>query len=237
MVKSRTAVLATLAAAQLLVLPAIGVAQTSGSETSMTPALTKMSSEVFLAGLAPTLGNEPASRLEMKFEVTFMKIDVAQLEARVAPTVSALTEPLVRNGQRDDAAKAQIAGWLMDPSAPILLTMEYLRDADYGRFQKGLRISMEQAAASGAITEDEAEKLTAQLTEESAPLEESGVAKGGILAHYISDDTVRTIYLEPDGTILLDRSRDDAILGRALRASWFGEKSRFRDKLLRSLFE
>ena len=81
MVKSRTAVLATLAAAQLLVLPAICVAQTSGSETSMTPALTKMSSEVFLAGLAPTLGNEPASRLEMKFEVTFMKIDVAQLEA------------------------------------------------------------------------------------------------------------------------------------------------------------
>ncbi|MEZ4650923.1 MAG: hypothetical protein R3E97_19495 [Candidatus Eisenbacteria bacterium] len=194
------------------------------------------SPDLFLAHLAPTLGNEPASRLGMKFEVTFMKFDVAQLEARLAPTVSALIEPIVRNEARSDEAEEQIATWILDPSAPILLSMEYLRDADYDRFQKGLRISMEQAAASGAITEEEGRELTARLTEESEPLMESGVTKGSVLAHYISGDTVRTVYLEPDGTIRLDVSRDDAILGRALRASWFGEKSRFREKLIRSLF-
>lgn len=192
---------------------------------------------MFLARLAPSLGNEPASQLRMRFEVTFMRIDVADLEARVAPQVSALIEPMVLANEDTEAGKDRIATLLMAPEAPILLTMTYLRDADYDRFSKGLRTSMKQAAESGAITESESESLSQVLLAASSALEESGVSVGGVLAHYIDGDDVHTVYMEPDGTVRVDDKRTNATLGRALRASWFGEKSRFREKLLKSLFE
>ena len=209
--------------------------RSSAAESAALPAAD--SPQVFLDRFAPTLGNESSSRLRMKFEVTFMKIDVADLEARVAPQISARIEPLARSGQRNREVEDRIADLLMDPDAPILLAMTYLRDADYGRFSKGLRTSMTQAAESGAITEAEAVELTGILLDESAPLAETGVSEGGVLAHYVDGDTVRIVYLTPNGAIQIDSSRSDATLGRALRASWFGERSRFREKLLRSLFE
>jgi hypothetical protein len=173
----------------------------------------------------------------MKFEVTFMKIDVADLEARLSPRISSLIEPIVREGKRNDAVEDAIVTLLMDPEGPTLLTMTYCRDADYDRFGKGLRTSMRQAAESGAISEAEQGELTTVLLEDSAPLEATGVSQGGLLAHYIDGDIVRTVYMEPDGTMPVDTSRTNATLGRALRASWFGAKSRFREKLLKSLFE
>ena len=208
----------------------------SAEESSAAPA-EPIPASAFLAELAPSLGNEPGSRLHMTFEVTFMKIDVAEVEARLPAQTAALIEAIVRRGKRNDATDEEIAALLLDPDAPILLTLAYLRDADHGRFSNGIRSSMEKAAASGEITEEERVELTDLILEASAPLEENGVSKGGVFAHFIEGDVVRTVYLGPEGDVRLNTSHSNAALGRALRASWFSRESRFRKKLIRSLYE
>lgn len=192
--------------------------------------------DAVLAEVAPELGSTDACRLRMKFEVTFMQIDVANLEARIPADMAARVDAVVARGKRDDDAEAEIAALLLDPAAPILLTMTYLRDADHGRFAKGLRTSMEQAAASGAIDEVTCETLTARFLEVSAPLSD-GVVRDAVLAHYIEGDRVRILFLTPDGSVRLDHREEDPALARAIRASWFGSASRFREKLIASLYE
>ena len=73
------------------------------------------------------LGEGPLGRLEFRFEVTFMKIDVADIEARLAPVTAAALGEVVTSGRGKKKDIARAADLLLAADS-LAFRMTFLRD-------------------------------------------------------------------------------------------------------------
>lgn len=189
------------------------------------------------AELKQGLGSGPSSHMHMKFDVTFMGIDIARLDVWLAGGDAARVDALVRGAKKPKDARDAIADAVMAGEGPWMLTMTYLRDSDYERFARGIRKGIEVAVEAGAIGQVDGARLLATQETDTRPIRERGVRKGDMLAYRIDATSVRTVYIGAEGEVLIDAHHTDDAFGRYLRTSWFTAKSRFRDGLVASLFK
>ena len=100
------------------------------------------------------LGETSYGNPSFKFEVTFMKIDVADIEARLDPSTAADLEAIVKEGKSNSSR--------IEKAASVLLAAEnsayrftFLRDGGTGRFLEGTRSNLDSASKDGIISKPE----------------------------------------------------------------------------------
>ncbi|MBD3160691.1 MAG: hypothetical protein GF346_00985, partial [Candidatus Eisenbacteria bacterium] len=142
-----------------------------------------------LAGLDDGVGLGPRSILRMRFEVTFFKIDVADIEARIPPALAARIAPRVEAGESKETVRA-ISRELADADT-LLIEMLYLRDADFDKFSKGILRQLEAARDSDRIDQAELDRMWADLEIQIEPLRDPGISEGTTLAYRVDGDRVR----------------------------------------------
>lgn len=180
------------------------------------------------AGAGPDLG--------FLFEVTFMKIDVAFVDAYTAPAedmaLAAMRAVGERNSQREDAVVDHLLA-----ADRIVFRFTLRRDGHGDRFHSGTRTNLEAARAADMIDDAELEAVWAGYNKAMDDLGERESAKGDQLIYAVDPDGVRMGYLDVAGTILFDVRHDGDAWARAIKGSFLAPESRFREKLARSAWE
>jgi hypothetical protein len=183
------------------------------------------------------LGGVDHAVLRMRFEVTFMKIDVADIEVLLTPaTAEDVGRIVAADGISKDEKIGRIAEQVLAADT-LSVRMTYHRDGDFGRFEKGIRSSLDAALESGSLSTEERDAVWASLSGEFGALENRGVMKGEHLSYRVDDDRLIMVASVPDGSELLRIERTGQEFARWIKGGHFGEKSRFRKKLIESLLD
>lgn len=181
------------------------------------------------------LGETSYSKPSYKFEVSFMKIDVADIEARLDQSTAADLESVVLEGK---PARARI-----DRAAAALLAADisayrftFLRDGGTGRFLEGTRSNLDAARKDGIISEPEFLAIWNEYQGIMRTIEKRGSFKGDQLMYRIEKNSLRIIYIGKDGDVLVDSTQSGDSWARGFKGSFSSRNSAFREKLLRSLW-
>jgi hypothetical protein len=184
--------------------------------------------------LTKDLGVGESARLSMLFEATIFKVDVATVDALLAPRAAAAVAGIARETRLDQEARSRVTTVLLD-AQPFAVSMSFLRDASWDRFLDGTRKNLEGAAKAGIITEDEFQVLWGQFVADFAAMEERGVKKGDVIYYRVDQNRVRTVYFDGDRNVLVETDREGDARVRATRGAYFGPRSQFSKDLIRSL--
>jgi hypothetical protein len=188
------------------------------------------------ADLVEGLDNGPYSELRMKYEVTFMKFDIAYVGAKLPGDVGHEVGLLVQGKEYSKELGGEVAALLLD-SESVLLSMDFLRDSGIDKFMKGHQRNLDAAYKTEIITEAEKEKILLGIEQDMAPIQERGVKKHDQVYYRIDGDQVRTVYIDAEGEVLIDVTHVSASWARGLTGSFFCRESKFRKKLIKPLFE
>ena len=183
--------------------------------------------------LTENLGTTDSSHLSMRFEVTFMKIDVADVDAFLTPDDAAAIKAIPATTTGRDR-REQIRDILLAAQSCVM-RMTFLRDASWDRILKGIRKNLEAAAKERIITTEEFEMIWSQFQSDFHAMQARGVRKGDALYYRVDPEGVRCIFFGDDGTTLASVERTGDAHIRGTRGAFFGPKSRFSRKLIESL--
>lgn len=162
-------------------------------------------------------------------EVTFMKIDVADLEVRLDGASADAVAAIRAEGKHDDARRDRVVA-LLHAADPVAYGMTFRRDASQSKFLKGIRKNLENARKAGELTEEERARVETDVLEILAPHAERGGRKGDRLLFRVDGDAARLVYVGVDGDVLADRAYLDGPHAKAFRCIHTGKKSKLRKK-------
>ena len=180
------------------------------------------------------VGEGAFAKLAFKFEVTFMKIDVADIEARVAPATAAALSDLVQEGRLDKESRNEAANLLLAADT-VAFRFVFLRDGGLDRFLDGTRQNLEAGRNAGLLSSWEYTTIWDGFQRTMVPLNERGALAGDQLLYRVEPGKVRIMYLGVDGDPLIDTFHAGDFWARGIKGSFFSSGSRFRDELIRSL--
>lgn len=182
------------------------------------------------------LGDVEYSRLAFRFEVSFMKIDVADIEARLTPTEAASLGALVRQGKATRSLIDQAATVVLKADT-VAFRFTFLRDGGLDRFLEGTRKNLERARKAGVISEAEYVSVWEGFRRTMKAVEERGARRGDQLLYRIQKDGVRMIFLGTEGHLLFDTTHTGEGWTRGIKGSFLARDSNYREKLIRSLWD
>ena len=188
------------------------------------------------ADLVEGLDSGPYAKLRMKYEVTFMKFDIAYVGAQLTSELGREVGLLVEGKEHSKELGAEI-GELLVAADSVLLSMDFLRDAGLDKFMKGHQRNLDAAYKTEIITEAEKEEILLGIEEDMAPIKERGVKKHDQVYYRIDGDQVRTVYVDAEGAVLIDVTHVSPSWAEGLKGSFFCLESKFHKKLIKPLFE
>jgi hypothetical protein len=186
--------------------------------------------------LSRGVGEGRDSIMRTKFEVTFMKIDVADIEVRLTSRTAAGLAKHLEGEKPSDDVIAAIAEEVLEADT-LMIRMNYLRDGDFDKLRRGFQRNLEDALKSDSIDEPEFETMWTELQQELSPLEGRGVKKGEDLVFRVEGTAMWIVILAVEGETLLSIARNGSEWARGVKGSFLGRESRFHKGLVRSLFE
>ena len=182
------------------------------------------------------LGDSKYSRPAYKFEVTFMKIDVADIEARLTPSTASELESLVQEGKAD-RNRIDRAASILQEAETSAYRFTFLRDGGTGRFLDGTRSNLDSARKDRIISESEYLSIWNVYQEIMRPIKDRGSFRGDQLLYRIEQSSVRIIYVGKDGDVLVDSIQSGEDWSRGFKGLFTSKDSAFRKNLIRSLWE
>ena len=181
------------------------------------------------------VGEGSHARLRFFFEVTFMKIDIAWIEAYLDPASAEVVEQVTALEYSKGRARAlEIALLAGDP---MLLRMELARGGGAGRFIGATRDNLQAAVECGSMSQTTFEELWPYFEELLAPVDQRGMEKGDAILYRIDGSRARIVYLGPAGEIIVDGSYEGAEAARGFVGSFLCRETAFSEKLIRSAWE
>ncbi len=176
------------------------------------------------------VGADPDATLEFLFEVTFMKIDVADVAAALPPAASAALVDAIAIDDKSDR-RARIREVLTEAD-PVVCSMTFQRDADWGRLEKSLSRTWKAAEACGAVDATRRGEIELDMAAVMAPLVERGALEGDELLYRVDGDEVTIAYVTVDGELLAETTRTGADWADGVRAAFFCAESRYGKKFI-----
>lgn len=179
------------------------------------------------------LGRWPGSHMQTILERTLFRIDVAALDICIDSVSAAAVRPYLTapgSRARDDA----IVRVVLDARS-ALARLRFLRRVGFGQFLGGLRDEQRHAVEAGLLADSTHRTISASLPEWFSFLASRDIVEGDEMIYRFFADTVRSTYLDPAGSILMDRTDVGRERRRSVLATWFAPGSGFRDGLLGSL--
>jgi len=188
----------------------------------------------------PQLGTLPeraSGTLGMKLEKTIFRVDVLTLDVRVDPATATDIDSLVRGTSAyDEAAAARIAGRALE-AAEAVAEIEFLRSVSLDEFLGGVRGDMRKAVDAGWLEPAGYRSVSEGLPEWFGFLRERRIREGDRISYHVRGDTLRTVYADSAGEVLLDQTDVGRQNVLALLGAWLAPGSSFREDLIRSLWE
>ena len=181
------------------------------------------------------VGEGAHARLRFFFEVTFMKIDIAWVEAYLDSASASVVKRVAAEHYSKGGARALEAA-LLDGN-PMLLRMELARGGGAGRFIGATRDNLEAAVECGSMGQTTFDELWSYVEELLAPVDQRGMEKGDAILYRIDGASVRIVYLGPAGQIIVDGTYEGAEAARGLVGSFLCRETAFSEKLIRSAWE
>lgn len=182
------------------------------------------------------VGEGSHSQLRFFFEVTFMKIDIAWIEAYLDSGTRAVVERAVASGDYSKRRARALEMALLEGD-PMLLRMELARGGDAGRFIGATRDNLEAAVECGAMSQATFDELWPVMEDLLEPVDERGMEKGDAILYRVEGAGVRIVYLGPGGEIIVDGVYEGREAARGFVGSFICRETAFSEKLIRSAWE
>ncbi len=181
------------------------------------------------------VGDGPHARLRFFFEVTFMKIDIAWVEAYLDPATASVVERVA--GDKSTSGRARALEMALLDGSPMLLRMELARGGGAGRFIGATRDNLEGAVECGSMNRDTFDRVWPRVEELLAPIDARGMEKGDAIHYRVDEDGVRIVYLDPDGKLLVDGTVEGREAARGFVGSFMCRETAFSENLIKSAWE
>ena len=188
----------------------------------------------------PTLESLPErarSTMSMRLEKTIFRVDVLRLRLRVDPATAADLDSLVSGGEEYDGALAPEIAERALRADEAVAEIEFLRDVGLDRFLEGVRADMRKAVEAGWLEPGGYRAVSEGLPGWFVFLRERGIRDGDRISYRVRGDTLRTVYADPAGDVLLDQTDVGRQNVLALLGAYLAPGSSFREGLIRSLWE
>lgn len=181
------------------------------------------------------VGEGAHARLRFFFEVTFLKIDIAWIEAYLDPGTASVVKRVADEDYSKGRARA-LEMALLDGD-PMLLRMELARGGGAGRFIGATRDNLQAAVKCGSMGQATFDELWPYVEELLSPVDNRGMEEGDAIHYRIDGPSVRIVYLGPGGEIIVDGTYEGAEAARGFVGSFMCRETAFSQKLIRSAWE
>ena len=188
-----------------------------------------------VADLYENVGDGAHARLRFFFEVTFMKIDIAWIEAYLDSGTAAVVEQVT--GLEYSKGRARALEMALLAGDPMLLRMELARGGGAGRFIGATRDNLQAAVECGSMGQTTFDELWPYFEELLSPVDQRGMEEGDAILYRIEGSRVRIVYLGPAGEIIVDGNYEGAEAARGFVGSFLCRETAFSEKLIRSAWE
>jgi hypothetical protein len=192
---------------------------------------------VAVAQSIPSMGelaNGPFSHMHMLLEKTVLKVDVAKIEVAVdKPTQEKLT--LARSGKAfSPTVESELAKIVLSADEAII-QMKFVRDVSLGQWIDGVRESLEKAVAAGLLSPALRKTVSDGLPNWFKAAEARGLKTGDRIIYRIKPSSLRSMIVQNDGKVVVDRTDEGADKADMALASYFAPGTDYRTLLLQSL--
>lgn len=168
--------------------------------------------------------------MEFLLEVTFMKIDVADVQVRLDDAAAAAVAAVKAEGKKTGERRDRVAD-ILHAAPSVAYGMTFQRSAEQAKFLKGMLANLEKAEEAGELTAAEHTAVREGLLALLAPHAARGGIEGDRMLYRIDGDAASFTYLGHDGELLATAAWNDPMWAKAFRAMHTGRKSKLRDKL------
>jgi hypothetical protein len=182
------------------------------------------------------VGEGRQAKLRFFFEVTFMKIDIAWIEAYLDPAAASTVERTVATGDYSKGRARALEMALLEGD-PMLLRMELARSGGAGRFIGATRDNLEAAVECGAMGQETFDEMWPVVEELLDPVDERGMQTGDAIHYRIDGPAVRIVYLGPAGEVIVDGTYESVDAARGFVGSFMCRETAFSKDLIRSAWE
>jgi hypothetical protein len=184
-----------------------------------------------------TTGFSPGAHMHMLLEKTIFKVDVLTVDVWLGGDDARRVEALVAGQRRSNQLEDSVAQISMH-ARDAYVRLEFIRDnVSLDQFVDGIRGDLSKVPRAGIIAKSDYQVISASLPIWFAFLRERLIRKGDQIHYRISGDTLHTRYVGFDGEVLLDQVDVGQAHRLSVMGSYFVDRSSFREKLIRSLFD
>jgi hypothetical protein len=196
---------------------------------------------LILAAPPPSLNSSelaqgPYSSMHMLLEKTILKVDVLTVDVRFGKKVHPRLVELAKGKSYSDELGKQVAKVAIGAD-DALVQLKFVRDVSLNQWIDGVRENLEQARKAGLISAAVEKRVSQGLPNWFAALKERGYKTNDRLLYRVNADSLRTVVVAADGSVLVDRTDKEKDAPRVVMASYFAPGSDFREPLIRSLFK
>jgi hypothetical protein len=182
-----------------------------------------------------TLASGPYSRMGMKYEKTFLGVDVAQVDVQFDDRTQAQLRRLAEGHEYSDELGAKIAQVALGADN-VLVQLRFLRNVSFSDYLDGARRNLTRARDAGLISERGFAGSWQRVNESFGRFKERGFKKGDRIYYRAHPGSLRTTVVASSGEVLLDVTVDDPEARLSMLGGYFAPGSDFRKPLVRSLF-
>jgi len=184
-------------------------------------------------GLLPEVAH---ATMAMKLEKTIFKVDVLMLSVRVDPETAAGLDSVVAAESDYDRNVAPTIAERAIRASEAVASIEFLRNVSLEQFLDAVDEDMRKAVAAGWLEPGGYEVVSDGLPVWFDFLRARGIRDGDRISYHVEGDSLRTVYSDPSGQVLLDQTDVGRQHVLALLGAYFAPGSSFREGLIRSLW-
>ena len=182
-----------------------------------------------------TLATGPFARMGMKYEKTFLGVDVARIDVQFDERTQAQLRRLAQGHEYSDALGAKLAQVALGADN-VLVQLRFLRDVSLDDYLDGARRNLTRARDAGIISERAFAGSWQRVNDAFGRFEQRGFQEGDRILYRARPTALRTTVVSSTGEVLLDVSVDDPEARASMLGGYFAPGSDFRKPLVRSLF-
>lgn len=182
----------------------------------------------------PPAAADRYGHMHMKFEKTFLGIDVANVDVTFDAATSEQFAAIVEGQHYSDQLAERMARTaLATQNASVVV--QFLRNASMADFLTAVHRNLNRAHDAGYISDSTLTTAWDNVRRDFAPLAGRGFKKGDRIVYRVTPSSLQTTLIASNG-VLLDVTSAGEAPRRAMLASYFAPKTDFRTKLIKTAF-
>lgn len=183
---------------------------------------------------APPEAADRYGHMHMKYERTFLGIDVANVDVTFDAAAREQFAALASGQPYSDQLAERMARTALEAQS-VTVTVQFLRNASLREFLDAAYKNLEHAKDAGYITESTFTMAWGDVRRDFAVLASRGLKKGDRVIYRATPSSLRTTVMVGDRPLLDVTSPGDGPR-RAMLASYFAPRTDFRTKLIKNVF-